>query len=496
MKQRNKFKTTILVLLIAAALVASGFGIATALKPGEKASPSPPCATAALPTTAVSETPMVPANFSDLAEKVRPGVVNIQVVKKVKNIGLNPHDFFGGPFGKNNPFGDFFGPFSEGIPPRGFQQQGVGSGFVMSEDGCIVTNNHVVENADKIKVKFANGKEYTATVIGRDSKTDLALIKIEGASGLHPLKLGNSDNLKVGSWVVAVGSPFGLEQTVTVGIVSAKGRVIGSGPYDNFIQTDASINPGNSGGPLINMNGEVVGINTAIIPNGQGIGFAIPVNMAKEIAPQLQKNGHVTRGWLGVSVQEVTPELAKSFGLKENKGALVAEVFKGTPAEKAVIEQGDIILGFNGKDVNDSKELPRMLASTPVGEKATIKLQHNGSTIERTVKVGEMEEENTERAEDTSHKSLGITVQDVTPEIAQELGLEKDDGVVVAGVEPGSPAADAGIQTGDVIKSVNQKPVKDVADFVKKVKNARGQENILLLVQRGNNNLYAALSQR
>jgi serine protease Do len=367
----------------------------------------------------------------------------------------------------------------------------------MSEDGCIVTNNHVVENADKIKVKFASGKEYTAKVIGRDSKTDLALIKTEGASDLHPLKLGNSDSLKIGSWVVAVGSPFGLEQTVTVGIVSAKGRVIGSGPYDNFIQNDASINPGNSGGPLINMNGEVVGINTAIIPNGQGIGFAIPVNMAKEIAPQLQKNGHVIRGWLGVSVQEVTPELAKSFGLKENKGALVAEVFKGTPAEKAGIEQGDIILGFNGKDVSDSKELPRMLASTPVGEKATIKLQRNGSNIEHTVKVGEMEEKNAELAEeDTSHKSLGLTVQEITPEIAQELGLEQDGGVVVSGVETGSPAYDAGIQPGDVIKSIDQKPVANVDDFVKKAKSAQGQENILLLVQRGKNNLYAALSQK
>ena len=250
----------------------------------------------------------------------------------------------------------------------------------MSRDGYILTNNHVVEEADQIKVKLCNGKEYEGKVVGRDPKTDLALLKIEGASDLHPLKLGNSEDLKVGSWVVAVGSPFGLEQTVTAGIVSAKGRVIGSGPYDNFIQTDASINPGNSGGPLINMKGEVVGINTAIIAEGQGIGFAIPINMAKEIAPQLQDKGHVTRGWLGVSIQEMTPELAKSLGLKEKKGALVAQVVPGSPAEKAGIEQGDVILEFDGKEVSDSKDLPRIVASTPVGKIVTVKMSREGKS--------------------------------------------------------------------------------------------------------------------
>ncbi|RPJ04686.1 MAG: peptidase, partial [Deltaproteobacteria bacterium] len=255
-----------------------GYGISVAVKPHDLPPSSP---------SAVSEAPMVPANFSDLAEKVRPGVVNIQVVKKVKNIGSGFRHFPGSPFGEQNPFGDFFGPFSEGNPSRGYKQQGVGSGFVVSQDGYVLTNNHVVEDADQIKIKLANGKEYEGKVVGRDPKTDLALVKIEGASDLHPLKLGNSEDLKVGSWVVAVGSPFGLEQTVTAGIVSAKGRVIGSGPYDNFIQTDASINPGNSGGPLINMRGEVVGINTAIIASGQRIGFAIPIDTAKEIVPQL-----------------------------------------------------------------------------------------------------------------------------------------------------------------------------------------------------------------
>jgi serine protease Do len=486
MEQKKHIKTILISLLMVGAMLGGGYGVSTAFK-----HPEPAVSTG----STVSETPMVPANFSDLAEKVRPGVVNIQVVKKVKNVDFGFRNFPGNPFGDKNPFGDFFGPFSEGNPPRGFEQRGVGSGFVMSRDGYVLTNNHVVEDADQIKVKLANGKEYEGKIVGRDPKTDLALVKIEGASDLHPLKLGNSEDLKVGSWVVAVGSPFGLEQTVTAGIVSAKGRVIGSGPYDNFIQTDASINPGNSGGPLINMKGEVVGINTAIIASGQGIGFAIPINMAKEIAPQLQEKGHVTRGWLGVSIQEVTPALAKSFDLKEKKGALVAQVISGSPAEKAGIEQGDVIVEFDGKEVTDSKDLPRIVASTPIGKAVTIKLLRNGKALDRQVKVGEMEEK-VEVAKAPSHKSLGITVQNLTPEIAKGLGLKKDTGVVVTRVEPGSPAADAGIQTGDVVQEVNRKPVKNMEDFVQKVEKAKGQDNILLLIQRGQNNLFAAVTPK
>ncbi len=486
MEQKKHFKKIIIALLMVGALVGFGYGVSTAVK------------NSTTPNSAVvkdSETAMVPANFSELAEKVRLGVVNIQVIKKIKNVDFGFRHFSGNPFGEKNPFGDFFGPFSEENPPRSFEQQGVGSGFVMSREGYILTNNHVVENADQIKVKLANGKEYEGKVVGKDPKTDLALIKIKASSDLQPLNLGNSDDLKVGSWVVAIGSPFGLEQTVTAGIVSAKGRVIGSGPFDNFIQTDASINPGNSGGPLINMRGEVIGINTAIIPSGQGIGFAIPINMAKEIVPQLEEKGHVTRGWLGVSIQEVTPALAKSFDLKEKKGALVSQVVPGSPAEKAGIEQGDVIVEFDGKEVPASKDLPRMVASTPVGKAVTLKLWRNGKVLDRQVKVGEMEEK-VEITKAPSHKSLGITVQNLTPEIAKGLGLKKETGVVVTRVEPGSAAADAGIQTGDVIREVNRKPIKDVEDFSQKVEKAKGQDNVLFFIQRGQNNLFAAIAPK
>lgn len=487
MEQKNRTKTILIGLLFVISILGLGYGMSTALKPYVPL-------TASVATT-VSETPMVPANFSDLAEKVRPGVVNLQVVKEVKNVGFGLR---GNPFGDSNPFGDFFGPFSQGNPPSGgYKQQGVGSGFVISQDGYIVTNNHVVEDAHQIKVKLANGKEYEGKVAGRDPKTDLAIVRIEGASGLQPLRLGNSEDLKVGSWVVAVGSPFGLEQTVTAGIVSAKGRVIDSGPYDNFIQTDASINPGNSGGPLINMKGEVVGINAAIIARGQGIGFAIPVNMAKEIIPQLEEKGHVTRGWLGVSIQEMTPELAKSMGLKETKGALVAQVVSGSPAEKAGIERGDVITEFDGKAVADSKDLPRIVASTPVGRTVTVKFSRDGKTTERQVKLGEMGEKGVEVSEEaSSHKALGIGVQNLTPEIAKELGVKKASGVVVTRVEPGSAAAEAGVQTGDVIQEVNRKPVKNVEDFFQKVEKAKDKDNILLLIQRGQDNLFAAVTPK
>jgi serine protease Do len=484
MKSKHFIRTILIGLVLTGLVIGAGYGMSAAQKAAAPAVAS---------DSPLSGTQMIPANFSELAEKVRAGVVNIQVTKKVNNAAF--HNFRGNPFGDGSPFGDFFGPF-EGNP-NGRKQQGIGSGFVMSKEGYILTNNHVVEDADQIKVKLAGGKELEGKVVGRDPKTDLALIKVEGGSDMQPLALGNSDDLKVGNWVVAVGSPFGLEQTVTAGIVSAKGRVIGSGPYDNFIQTDASINPGNSGGPLINLKGEVVGINTAIIASGQGIGFAIPINMAKEIAPQLQQKGHVTRGLLGVNIQDVTPELAKSFGLKEKKGALVAQVVPGGPAEKAGIEQGDVIVEFDGKSVADSKELPRIVASTPVEKSVTVKVLRNGKELALKAKVGEMEGDATaDKTKIPAHKTLGITVQDLTPQIARELGVKVTKGVVVTSVESGSAAEEARLQTGDVIREVNRKPVTGVNDFIQKVEKAKGQESLLLLIQRGQNSLFAAVTPR
>ncbi|MGD8899373.1 MAG: trypsin-like peptidase domain-containing protein, partial [Desulfobacterales bacterium] len=310
---------------------------------------------------------MVPASFSELAKQAQPGVVNVRTVKTVEGGGRVFRHFFGNPFERRNPFDDD-GPFSD-ERQREFKQRSLGSGFIIDREGHIVTNNHVIEGADEITVRLSNDKEFDAEIVGRDPNTDLALIKIKGAKDLVPLKMGDSDQLAVGSWVVAMGSPFGLEQTVTAGIVSAKGRVIGSGPYDDFIQTDASINPGNSGGPLLNMNGEVVGINTAIVAQGQGIGFAIPVNLAQGIIRQLEESGAVTRGWLGVGIQDLTPELAEYYGIEDKKGVLVAKVFEGDPADRAGIKANDIIIAVDGKPIKTSRELTGTIAEIPVGQK-------------------------------------------------------------------------------------------------------------------------------
>ena len=330
----------------------------------------------------------MPSSFAELADNLSPTVVNVKVTKIEKAT-------FHGPQMPEGPFGDFFGRFFKEMPqmPRNHRTQGAGSGVIISQDGYILTNNHVVEGAKEVTVTLADKKEYKAEVVGRDPKTDLAVLKIEVKKPLPAAALGDSEQLKVGDWVVAIGNPFGLNHTVTSGIVSAKGRVIGAGPYDDFIQTDASINPGNSGGPLFNMSGEVVGINTAIIPQGQGIGFAIPVNTAKPLIPQLVTKGEITRGYLGVNIQTITPELAKALNVEEREGALVADVISGSPADKGGIERGDIIIAYDGKGVKDSHHLPAMVAATPVDGKVTVTVLRDGKERQLSVKIGKLPSE-------------------------------------------------------------------------------------------------------
>jgi len=442
------------------------------------------------PNTAISKTSgqstMVPMNFTDLAQKAKPGVVNIRTVKIVKGGGRVFRHFFGKPFGDNDPFKDFFGPDMRQDPQREFKQRSLGSGFIIDRKGYIVTNNHVVENADQIKVKLTNEKEFDAKIVGRDPKTDLALIKIAASSDLVPLKIGDSDALKVGTWVVAIGSPFGLEQTVTAGIVSAKGRIIGSGPYDDFIQTDASINPGNSGGPLINMKGEVVGINTAIIASGQGIGFAIPINLADGIIAQLKTSGEVTRGWLGVGIQDLTPELAEYYKVKDKKGVLVTHVFKGDPADKGGIKAKDIIIKIDGKLVPTARELSGTIAGIAVGKKIAILLIRDGKEKTVYIKVAKRKDDESLVSKETeSSNGLGLMASELTPEIAKQLGFDENEmGVMITGVKPGSKGELAGVRQGDLIKEINRKSVSTLNDYQKKMQKIKKGETIHLLIKR------------
>jgi serine protease Do len=401
---------------------------------------------------------------------------------------------FPNPFGERDPFEEFFERFFGGEnPQREFRRRSLGSGFIINREGYIVTNNHVVENASDIKVSLSDKEEYDAKVIGRDPRTDVALIKIEAKKDLPTVSLGDSSKLRVGEWVMAIGNPFGLGHTVTTGIVSAKGRIIGAGPYDDFIQTDASINPGNSGGPLFNVNGEVVGINTAIVATGQGIGFAIPVNVAKDLLIPLRERGRVVRGWLGVQVQAITPELAKSFGLERERGALVADVMPDTPAEKAGIERGDIIVEFNGRKIEEMNDLPRLVASTPPNAEVPVKLLRKGQEKMVQAKVAELKEERVAAGGGTLEESLGMTVQELTPEIARSLRVTETKGLVVTNVDEGSPADEAGIRQGDVIVEVNQRKVESLRDYRAALGRVGSADSLLLLVRRGGNVLYIAL---
>jgi serine protease Do len=353
----------------------------------------------------------------------------------------------------------------------------------------------VVEGAKEVTVTLSDKSEYAAQIIGRDPKTDLAVLKIKTDKNLPSAALGDSDTLKVGDWVVAIGNPFGLNHTVTSGIVSAKGRVIGAGPYDDFIQTDASINPGNSGGPLFNMKGEVIGINTAIIPQGQGIGFAIPVDTAKPLIPQLVSNGQITRGYLGVNIQTITPELAKALNIEETKGALVADVIPGSPAEKAGLKRGDIIVDYAGKAIEDSHDLPVKVAATPVDEEVKVAVLRDGVQKQLSVKVGKLSSDATLLAgsPESTKGRWGMQLHELSPQIEEHYGINAEQGVAVVGVEPDSAAAEAGIHQGDVIVEVNRNAVKSIDDVQNSINQAKDKDRLLLLVQRQNGKFYIPL---
>lgn len=434
--------------------------------------------------------------FREIVKDVGPAVVYISTEQTVKSNrqGQNPEqfrEFFGDDFMRR-----FFGENPQG---REYKRQGLGSGFLTSTDGYILTNNHVVANADKINVTLADKREFEAKIIGTDPKSDVAVIKIEGTD-LPTATLGDSSELEVGDWAIAIGTPFGLSQTVTAGIISAEGRSnIGINDYENFIQTDAAINPGNSGGPLVNIYGQVVGINTAIFSRSggyQGIGFAIPINMAKSIQSSLLTHGKVVRGWLGVMIQTVTPEIAKGFDLKEATGTLVGDVLKGGPAEKAGLQRGDVIVSFDGQAIDGPNTLKNIVAGTEVGKQVDVLVIRNGK--EKTIKVdlGELpgDEQTTAEAPTETATEFGLSVQELTDEVANKLGYIDEKGVVISNIEPNSPASEAGLQRGDLVKEINKVPVESIDDYNKAMKALGDEKSFLALIQRGENTLFVVVN--
>jgi len=447
-----------------------------------------------------------PDSFADLAERLSPAVVNISTTMVVNNTDRPQMP----QFPEGSPFEDFFKDFQDRDEPSR-RAQSLGSGFIIDAAGIVVTNNHVIENADEISVILANDQSFEAEVIGRDAKTDIAVLRIDPRdSKLTAVSFGNSDGLRVGDWVMAIGNPFGLGGTVTAGIVSARGRDIGSGPYDDFIQTDASINRGNSGGPLFNLDGEVIGINTAIFSQtggSVGIGFAISANLATQVVSQLQDYGRTRRGWLGVFIQEVTEDIADSLGLDEAKGALIASVTETGPADEAGLQAGDVIIRFDGKEVVKSRDLPRIVAETPVETTVTVDVVRDGKVKTLSVTLGELEQaenggllsqkDTTKQADNTNLDDIGLVVALLTDELTEKLGLEAGEtGVVVVAVAEGSPAADKGVQSGDIIRRLNQSAITSVnqlADGIAKAKKD-DRKGVLMLIESGGQTRFVQIS--
>lgn len=453
-------------------------------------------------------------SFADLVEKHSPSVVNISTKTKPKEIKRENGD--NGqqrrmPFGGNgSPLDKFFEDFFGGMPPGGGGQMhsrpksALGSGLIISADGYVVTNHHVVDGADDIVVHLNDDKtEYTAKLIGSDKKTDVALLKIEDLDGKLPFTpLGDSDTVRVGDWSIAIGNPFGLGGTVTAGIVSALSRNINQGPYDEFIQTDAAINPGNSGGPLFNVKGEVIGINSAILTRSggnQGIGFAIPSNTVKLIVSQLKEHGHTIRGWLGVRIQTVTPELAEALGLEEDAGALVAEVVEDSPAAKGGLKDGDVIMTFDGKAIGKMTTLPKIVAETKVGKTVKVELIRGGEKVTKKVEVALLEEDGVEMTEDGEIVSSGeveihgLTLVNITSDIRKQYRLDDEaKGVLVLSVEPDSAAYEGGFRRGDIIEQVAGKKVETAKEAEEAFKKA-GKKSVLVLLKRDDSSVFVAL---
>jgi len=472
MKQTFTFTRYIVVMVMVGLMLGSGLPMATAAKN--------------------APVQMVPQNFSSLADTVSPAVVHIRVEKTVKGGGRALPQFKQNPFGDNEQFKEFFGRnFGQQRQPE-FKQPGQGSGFIIDKSGYIVTNNHVVAGADTIKVILKDDTEYDAKIVGRDPVTDIALIKVAAKGNLPTVPMGSSEKLRVGEWVAAIGSPFGLEHTVTAGIVSAKGRVIGSGPYDDFIQTDASINPGNSGGPLINMRGEIIGINTMIIAGGSGIGFAIPIDQAKDVIAQLKAGGEVTRGWLGVTIQDLKGNLAEYYGVQDKSGVLVASVVPGDPADQAGIQPNDIITKVGGKKITTSRDLTNLAAKLGVGDTARVTVLRDGRLKTLKVKVGKRPltmAAASDHQRQEKEGEYGFEVTELTPQVAQRYNVKDTAGVIVINVDPKGKAHEAGIQQGDLIIEVNRKNVASVKDFKNLIDQHKKENGINLLVKRMNGGL-------
>ncbi|MFP3983810.1 MAG: DegQ family serine endoprotease [Desulfurivibrionaceae bacterium] len=437
-----------------------------------------------------------PGSFADLVDKYGPTVVNVYTTQTVET---PLHQF---PFPEHSEVPEFFKRFfdqpdlQKKKPPRKQKRTSLGSGVITSKDGYILTNHHVIKNADEVNVRFNDHREYTAEIIGMDKKSDLALIKIEPDEELQAVNFGDSDKLRVGDWVVAIGNPFGLEQTVTAGIVSGKGRTLGASSYENLIQTDASINPGNSGGPLFTPDGEMVGVNTAIYSRtggNIGIGFAVPINTAKHVSKQLKEHGEVIRGWLGVMIQPVDQEMANQFGLDEPKGALVGEVVSGSPADEAGIKAGDIITGFNGQEIKEMRMLPNKVAQTPVGKDAQVTVYRDGKKERFTVTIAKLEDQEMGREATTRTTQLGMSVQELTPELAESLNVDETEGVIITDVNSGSTAYLAGLRRGDIILEANRKEVNNLKDFSKAIEDSG--KSVLLLIKRDNRTRFVVIRQ-